>query len=214
MDIHSTQGHTGALAYLERAAALAKGEKWAEMLTLADECQARYPFPAEWIRAQVHHRGGRLDVAIQCYERALAASAGTPGAESAEMRDSIARTWYGLARCFIESERVHLAIDPLQRATRLQPGVHDIWRDLGVARMMTGQATGDVAMIKAAHEPLKQACDLEPTNIGSWNALGGLYAMFNIQSGVKQVFDALMRIDAQAAMQFRDNVVALQSAEP
>jgi len=79
---------------------------------------------------------------------------------------------------------------------------------------MTGQATGDVAMIKAAHEPLKQACDLEPTNIGSWNALGGLYAMFNIQSGVKQVFDALMRIDAQAAMQFRDNVVALQSAEP
>jgi Flp pilus assembly protein TadD len=109
---------------------------------------------------------------------------------------------------------MQLAIAPLERAAEIDSDVHDTWHDLGVARISVGQATGDVALIKAAHEPLKRACDLDPTNIASWSALGGLYAMFNIQSGVEQVFQGLLRLNVPAAMQFRDNVASMLASRP
>lgn len=209
MDSHNTQGYTDALAYVERAAVLAKNESWASMLTLANECEPQYPFVAEWVRAQTYHLRRQFDAAIQCYERAVALDVA-----SSEMRDWLARAWYGLARCYIESDRMQLAIAPLQRAVEIDPSVHDTWHDLGVARISVGQATGDVALIKAAHEPLKRACDLDPTNIASWSALGGLYAMFNIQSGVEQVFQGLLRLNAPAAMQFRADVTSMLASRP
>ena len=72
-----------------------------------------------------------------------------------------ATLWFTLGRSLLEVGRPDQAVDPLRRATRLNPGYGAAFRDLGRALMDSGALEEAAEVLEAGIEPSERAGDLQ-----------------------------------------------------
>ena len=72
-----------------------------------------------------------------------------------------ATLWFTLGRSLLEVGRPDQAVDPLRRATTLNPGYGAAFRDLGRALMDSGELEEAAEVLEAGIEPSERAGDLQ-----------------------------------------------------
>lgn len=185
------------LEMLEKAAKLEKSGDWKEMLIFCKEWAAEEPQNhCAWQGIGDSLRKlGKPAEAITMYRKGLDVAPSHPADIGGIF--SAGPLWYRLGHAFSELGDHHKAIEAFLEATKIDPGVADIWNDLGVVYInMTPRDT------KAAYDALVKAISVDPKNTNSLKNLGIVYAMCDSEQGVNQIHQMLSNIDKSVAYDF------------
>lgn len=185
------------LEMLEKAAKLEKSGNWQEMLIFCKGWAAEEPQNlCAWQGIGDSLRKlGKPAEAIPMYHKGLDVAPHYPVDIGGIF--SAGPLWYRLGHAFSELGDHHKAIEAFLEATKIDPGVADIWNDLGVVYInMTPRE------VQAAYDAFSKAISVDPKNINSLKNLGVVYAMCGSEKGVNQIHSMLSNIGISVADDF------------
>ena len=133
------------------------------------ETQQLAQFETEFMHAQELEFSGRIQEAIEIYERILKASPGEP------------QVSFALARLYLNARQPQQAVQYIRRALERRPNKADYHELYAMALLELGQ-------VSEAEQELRTAILLEPSDGASYNALGNLLLK---QGRVDDAIDAL-----------------------
>lgn len=187
---------TARLENLEAAASLEKAGKWSDLLAFAQLWSKEEPknlFAWQAI-GDASRKLNRPQDALLAYREALGIAPPIPtlvlGATV-----SAAPIWYRIGHAHFELGNVEDAVKAFEEVGRIDPGVPDIWNDLGVVHMNNRNTKG-------AFEAFKKAVIADPRNLNGLKNLGLLYAMTGARQGVENTHERMLAIDGMAARVF------------
>ena len=184
------------LERLEKAAALERKSAWSELLSFCTEWSAEEPLnPLPWQGiGDAQRKLGNPREAVATYLKGLDVA---PPQPMELLGNVLGPLWYRLGQTYGELGETQNSIRAFNEAAQVDPGVADIWNDLGVAYCNLTPIDA-----KSASEAFRMAIKLDPTNLNSLKNLGIVYAMCDMQQGVTQVHQELSKLNARAARDF------------
>lgn len=175
---------------------LEKSENWREMIA---KCvvwanqQPSNPLPY-FSSGNAHRKIGKPVAAVAMYRKAIEVS-NQPNDLLPSSFFSIAQCWYGLGHAYFQLKERDEAENAFIQAASIEPGVPDIWNDLGVIYLNLQPYD-----TKKAFNAFEKAIQVDPKNVQALTNLGIVYAICGMEDQVNMIHRELLplaRADAE-----------------